>query len=130
MLSGCSLARACAAQKASTGLCDPFTLLATICGGGVPGAAALSGCRARYNSLCRRGTAVRACATALAAAPRLVPAAEAIKQARAVCDEMDMEGCERCAAGWKRGDLWGGGAAAKCDALSVYSWLCLQMPGG
>ena len=132
-LTGCSLAKACAGAAAggkaaaaavgsSPSICDPFQHLATICAR-EPGGRNLPGCRARYNLLCARGSAVRQCA----AAPGfdLVGAADANKWVRSICEEMDMEGCERCTPAWKEGKKWGG---PNCDPFAVYGWLCVQMP--
>ena len=47
-------------------------------------------------------------------------------QVRSICEEMDMDGCERCTPAWKEGKTWGG---PNCDPFAVYGWLCVQMPG-
>jgi hypothetical protein len=83
----------------------------------------LPNCRARYNQLCAPGSAVRQCATQTGLP--VVSVAEAAKQVRSICDEMQMEGCERCMPAWRQGRAWG----PKCDPLAVYGWLCVQMPG-
>lgn len=46
-------------------------------------------------------------------------------QVRSICEEMTMDGCERCMPSWQAGKKW-----ADCDLLDTYSWLCYQMPGG
>lgn len=135
-LTGCSLRRACAAAAAaptggkpavvvgsSPAICDPFTLLATLC---TMRDAPAAGCRANYGRLCAKGSAVRQCREQPGLGGWLVTAADASKWAKSVCDEMEMDGCERCAAGWKQGRPLG--ADAKCDPFAVYGWLCAQMP--
>jgi copper transporter 1 len=46
-------------------------------------------------------------------------------QVRSICEEMTMDGCERCMPSWQAGKTW-----ADCDLLDTYSYLCYQMPGG
>jgi copper transporter 1 len=45
-------------------------------------------------------------------------------QVRSICEEMTMDGCERCMPSWQAGKEW-----ADCDMLGTYSYLCYQMPG-
>ena len=80
-MTGCSVSKACTAVSAARvgsapGICDAFQLLATICGR-EPAARQLAGCKAHYNGLCARGSAVRQCAQAPGLP--LVSAAEANK---------------------------------------------------
>lgn len=49
----------------------------------------------------------------------------AVLQVRSICEEMTMDGCERCMPSWQEGKKW-----ADCDLLDTYSYLCYQMPGG
>lgn len=49
----------------------------------------------------------------------------ATPQVRSICEEMTMDGCERCMPSWQAGKKW-----ADCDLLDTYSYLCYQMPGG
>jgi hypothetical protein len=44
-------------------------------------------------------------------------------QVRSICEEMTMDGCERCMPSWQAGKTW-----ADCDLLDTYSYLCYQMP--
>lgn len=48
-----------------------------------------------------------------------------LPQVRSICEEMTMDGCERCMPSWQAGKKWG-----QCDLLDTYSYLCYQMPGG
>jgi hypothetical protein len=45
-------------------------------------------------------------------------------QVRSICEEMTMDGCEKCMPSWEAGKTW-----ADCNLLEVYSYLCYQMPG-
>eukprot|EP00879_Flechtneria_rotunda_P004898 GHRR01005172.1.p1 GENE.GHRR01005172.1~~GHRR01005172.1.p1 ORF type:complete len:321 (+),score=61.76 GHRR01005172.1:1164-2126(+) len=44
-------------------------------------------------------------------------------QVRSICEEMTMDGCEKCMPSWEAGRTW-----ADCDLLDVYGSLCHQMP--
>lgn len=46
-------------------------------------------------------------------------------QVRSICEEMSMDGCERCMPSWAAGRTW-----ADCDLLDTYGLLCYAMPGG
>jgi hypothetical protein len=46
-------------------------------------------------------------------------------QVRSICEEMSMDGCERCMPSWQAGRTW-----ADCDLLDTYGLLCYAMPGG
>jgi hypothetical protein len=128
---GCSLSKAClasggraAAVGATPGVCDPLQQLATICAREA-GGKQQPGC-ARFAAACGGGAPAKGCKEAAGLALP-VTAAEAVKQVKSICEEMDMEGCERCMPGLKAGKAFGG---AGCDPFAVYGWLCVQMPGG
>ncbi|KAI8465277.1 MAG: Ctr copper transporter family-domain-containing protein [Monoraphidium minutum] len=126
-MTGCSLYKACnATTRANVGadptICDPFQQLATICARD-PGMGGMGGCRAHYAGMCANGSVVRQCR----ASPGfgLVSTEDSNKWVRSICEEMDMEGCDRCTPAWKEGKVWGG---PNCDPFAVYGWLCVQMP--
>lgn len=134
-MTGCSLYKACnatagsAAARRSVGrdaarLCDPFEQLATICARD-PGMGAMAGCRSHYAPMCAApGSRVAQCKRAPGFSD-LITTEDANKWVRSICEEMDMEGCERCTPAWKEGKKWGG---PNCDPFAVYGWLCVQMP--
>lgn len=76
----------------------------------------MSGCKAHYNSLCNASiSVVEQCNTTVLPIPE---GSVLIAQIMSICDDMFMEECSFC-----------GNTSGTCDTLSVYSQLCLQMPG-
>eukprot|EP00882_Tetradesmus_deserticola_P024811 GHRQ01027139.1.p1 GENE.GHRQ01027139.1~~GHRQ01027139.1.p1 ORF type:complete len:210 (+),score=76.41 GHRQ01027139.1:421-1050(+) len=135
-MASCSVANACNASGAgpdgsgpgaatvssnNPNICSPFNQLATVCKLD-KGMSRMMGCT-NYNTMCVAGSKVPQCSSL----PGLqdIPTSEMVnKQVRSICEEMSMDGCERCMPSWQAGRTW-----ASCDLLDTYGLLCYQMPG-
>ncbi|KAF8065742.1 p80 [Scenedesmus sp. PABB004] len=135
-MAACSVAKACNASGAGPltprapgaarvsandpDVCQPFNHVATVCRLDT-GMGRMAGC-AHFATMCVPGSRVPACAEL----PGLsaLPTSEAVnKQVRSICEEMTMDGCERCMPSWAAGRTW-----ADCDLLDTYGQLCYAMP--
>ena len=120
---GCSVRRMCDAGLASGAYCQPFSLLADLCGG-APGGEALGHARcAGYQKLCNSTkTAVKQC-TSRPAVPGLVPAGIAQDAVSGLCTMMpDMQTCSECSSSDSSE------AFRSCpDPLRAYASICLSM---
>ena len=111
---GCSVRRQCDAGLAVGSYCEPFSLLADLCGGVDSEARNDEHCKG-FTDLCGvNKTAVRQCGTR-PAVPKLVAAADAQKSVKTLCSMMpDMKECAEC-------------EGACPDPLLAYSSICLSM---
>jgi hypothetical protein len=120
---GCSVRRMCDAGLASGAFCQPFSLLADLCGG-APGGEAQGHARcAGYQKLCNSTkTAVKQC-TSRPAVPGLVPSFIAQDAVSGLCTMMpDMQTCSECSSSDAPG------AFRSCpDPLRAYASICLSM---
>jgi len=112
---GCTLDRTCNTSRsdiADSPYCDEFAVVREICAFDT-GMSMMKGCSG-YNSMCVSGTAVMQCSLNVLTIPSTMIAKNLTL---GICNEMTMDGCEKCSA-----------TGAPCDWLSVYSNLCIQMP--
>lgn len=117
-MSGCTIESLCASDAhQGDPYCQPFSILADVCAGDMPG---MSGC-ARYVSMCHPETSVVAQCDELPPIPGLPTTSQANDAIKSMCGQHSMPGCEEC-------PLSSPGFM-DCDLLSVYSKLCLSMPG-
>ena len=101
-MTGCSLLNEC--KGSSEAFCRPQVIYATIC---------------QDMPTMRTCNAFKSCNIEKC---DLLPSTEqTTKQIYSICNEMTMDGCEKC-------QLKSTSTYAECDLLSVYSDLCLQMP--
>lgn len=111
-MTGCSIRNACRDMDSSTGLCTPFTLLATLCAD-MPG---MSGCRS-YNSLCGADSVVQQC-TRDASIPWAPTTMHTQREIVDACSSHTMSACYQCPA-----------VGASCaTTLKTMSELCFMMP--
>ncbi|KAI9294049.1 Ctr-domain-containing protein [Neoconidiobolus thromboides FSU 785] len=113
---GCSIRSLCgnSTQLQQEAYCDSFSILADVCKSDMPG---MGGCK-NYVSLCKQGSLVPQCKDKLPISN--LPNTETVnKQVKSICNEMTMDGCEKCATT---------SFYANCDLLGVYSQLCQAMP--
>eukprot|EP01133_Synstelium_polycarpum_P001078 gene1078-1222_t len=116
----CSMQKACANAGSTTGICDPFALLADGCQSDMPG---MGGC-ASYKSMCNaNGTLVAQCSN-IRALPELPSTKTLNTLVYGMCTEMSMEACSACPVSATKP-----GSYMNCDLLETYSTLCQQMPG-
>jgi copper transporter 1 len=116
---GCTIRATCAATpdlKTSI-YCEDFSIYKTLCSD-MP---KMNGC-GNYTSMCAPGSVVNQCNTPAAPVPSTMKTFGYIKS---ICTEpgMLMEACYRCQG--KNGP----GTGMNCDLLTVYSDLCVDMPG-
>eukprot|EP00276_Gloeochaete_wittrockiana_P009264 CAMPEP_0184651022 /NCGR_PEP_ID=MMETSP0308-20130426/8578_1 /TAXON_ID=38269 /ORGANISM="Gloeochaete witrockiana, Strain SAG 46.84" /LENGTH=338 /DNA_ID=CAMNT_0027084927 /DNA_START=325 /DNA_END=1341 /DNA_ORIENTATION=+ len=114
---GCSAETLCEAQMRKEGPCDPNALLSVTCAH--DGTMFRMGGCLNYNQMCNQslGSAVSMCSSNMWTG---LPTTEQANSAViSICNEMTMDGCEKCSLQGK----W-----LRCDILSVYSQLCLAMP--
>uniref|UniRef100_A0A383V7A9 Copper transport protein n=1 Tax=Tetradesmus obliquus TaxID=3088 RepID=A0A383V7A9_TETOB len=134
-MASCSVAKACNASGAgpdgsgagaakvssnNPNICSPLNQVATVCKLD-KGMSRMMGCT-NYNTMCVAGSKVPQCSSL----PGLqdIPTSETVnKQVRLICEEMSMDGCERCMPSWAAGRTW-----ADCDLLDTYGLLCYAMP--
>ena len=118
---GCSVRRMCDAGLASGTYCQPWSLLADVCGGAGGGeAVGHANCKG-YEMLCNvTKTVVKQCASR-PAVPGLVPARIAQDSVAGLCAMMpDMQACSECAGAQ--------GSFSSCpDPLLSYASICLSM---
>ncbi|KAJ3203011.1 hypothetical protein HDU67_010444, partial [Dinochytrium kinnereticum] len=113
---GCKVGAVCNADaklNATADFCHPVSILADICARDMP---RMRGC-ATYGKVCKQGSRVRQCTDHLPL-PYIPTTKEASDFVRSICDEMDHTGCELCTSA----------TGKPCDAMTVYSDLCLMMP--
>jgi hypothetical protein len=131
-MTGCSLRYMCQnSQYVNDLISKPycssdFQLVASVCYRD-PEMKMMKGCT-DYNRVCRQENAssnalsgpVQQCTeeTSIATLPTTSTLASQVKS---ICTEMTMDGCERCT-------FESGKKYASCDLLSVYGYLCYQMP--
>jgi len=107
---GCTINRLCQPMPNDPN-CNPFTTLKLICDGNMK---MMGGCKAHYNTMCNSSSIIKECS--VQALP--VPSGEMlINKIQLMCSQMPMDGCNLC-----------GNTSLSCDALTVYSQICLQMP--
>ncbi|KAF2071248.1 hypothetical protein CYY_007430 [Polysphondylium violaceum] len=113
----CSLQKACNESSLSTGICQPFSLLAQSCTEDMGG---MSDCK-NFKSLCTTsGSVVSSCNSTQFIAN--LPTTKTINtQVKSICGEMNMEDCQKCPNSNGMGYL-------QCDIFDVYSLLCMAMP--
>lgn len=94
-----------------THFCADFSLMADVCTDMVMG---VQGCK-DYRSMCSNVSVIAECSdpSLKAVLPTYVQTKSYVTS---ICNSMPMDGCEKCQSG-------------TCDFLSVYSNLCLAMPG-
>mmetsp|Transcript_21227 Transcript_21227/g.36459 ORF Transcript_21227/g.36459 Transcript_21227/m.36459 type:complete len:374 (+) Transcript_21227:111-1232(+) len=115
----CSVKAACQAQGSLEGACHPFSVLADTCSADI-GMQRMRGC-SHYNRMCNStSSTIRECALHPAVAG-LPPTSVVNKQVGSICDEMPMEGCDKCPAPAQPGGF------RQCDLLAIYAALCQQM---
>lgn len=125
-MSGCSLKETC--TEATSSLCSPFGILASICQADMP---RMKDCR-NYASLCQvsnngdlatfaspPAANVKQCSEE-PPVPYLPATATAGNHIKSICSEMSMVGCDKCK---DTGETY-----MNCDVLSIYSYLCKSMP--
>ncbi|KAL3899979.1 MAG: hypothetical protein SGCHY_001658 [Lobulomycetales sp.] len=125
---GCSLRKQCQDAGLTTGTCTSFSLLGSVCAADHP---RMGDCE-NYRSLCLitgsgdQATGpvpvpavVEQCA-AEAPVPNLISSLQASNQIKSICNEMNMDGCDRCT------DT--GTTYMDCDLLDTYAFLCKAMP--
>lgn len=131
-MSGCSLRYMCVKSQYGGELmtksyCSSnFDLVASVCYRD-PEMKMMKGCDG-YNRVCRQGNAssnelstpVMQCMNEKSIAT-LPTTSTLSNQVKSICDEMTMDGCEKCV-------FESGKKYASCDLLSVYGYLCYQMP--
>ncbi|EGC38675.1 hypothetical protein DICPUDRAFT_17426, partial [Dictyostelium purpureum] len=113
----CTVQASCDSAKLSTGICQPFSILADSCTHDMPG---MGGCK-NFVSLCNTtGSVVNQCKDVdmIDNLPTTMATYGLIKD---ICTEMAMDGCENCVGTGKTMKTCG-------DLLTVYSDLCMQMP--
>lgn len=74
-----------------------------------------------FNALCSSNSSVLQCYDAIAIASRVPTTVEARDGIWSICQEMDMEGCDKC-------PKKPGKSFPDCDILTTYSELCWDMP--
>ncbi|KAJ3274230.1 hypothetical protein HDV01_003303 [Terramyces sp. JEL0728] len=121
LMPGCTVKNYCADERIShRPFCTSFSVLADICAEDMP---KMKGCKP-YISVCPRDTMVRQCSE-----EKPIPSLPTTKRAKElvkgfsfvtadICDEMDMDGCEKCE----------GSKMNKCEVFKVYTDLCIAMP--
>ncbi|KAL3896547.1 MAG: hypothetical protein SGCHY_004007 [Lobulomycetales sp.] len=125
---GCSLRKQCQDAGVTAGTCSSFSLLGSVCAADHP---RMGGCR-NYRSLCLitgsgdqatgpvpTPAIVEQCAVE-APVPNLISSLQASNQIKSICNEMNMDGCDRCT------DT--GTTYMNCDLLDTYAFLCKAMP--
>jgi hypothetical protein len=109
---GCTINQMC--TKASSQVPSPFCLnesiLADICMYDMP---SMSDCTT-YNSTCSPSTCKPI--------PKLPTSKQATQAIFSICNEMNMDGCEKCKISS------GSSSYSNCDLLGTYSQLCISMP--
>lgn len=114
---GCSINSLCNSNKALANepYCNSFSILADVCKTDMPG---MGGCE-NYVSLCNnKNSLVPQCKINQPISN--LPSTDLVnKQVKSICNEMAMDGCEKCSFKTSYG---------KCDLLAVYSQLCQAMP--
>ncbi|KYR00829.1 endosomal membrane protein [Tieghemostelium lacteum] len=114
----CSLQSACQQAGSTSGICDPWSLLADSCKYDMPG---MSGCKT-FKQICANGSVVNECTNYNSIAG--IPKTSAINQnVYSICQDMSMQPCTECPLSNTTYP-----AFLKCNLFSVYSELCQQMP--
>ncbi|KAN0050833.1 hypothetical protein ACTA71_004135 [Dictyostelium dimigraforme] len=109
----CTIQKSCNKVKSSIGICKEFSILGDSCIHDMPG---MSGCN-NFKKLCSNDSVVKQCST-VQSIRNLPKTMEMFSSIKSICNEMSMEGCEKCQK-----------LNFDCEVLSIYSSLCLQMNG-
>ncbi|KAF9310196.1 hypothetical protein BG000_010560 [Podila horticola] len=120
-LPGCSLNTACAADASlPAAQCAPLTILATLCGATDDVALTSAVCSKTYNVFCSATSLIAACKTQKAF-PGLPSGKAVTGTVYSICQSMaSMTDCKICPAPE--------GGYSKCDEVSAWKGLCLDMP--
>ncbi|KAN0034379.1 hypothetical protein ACTFIV_000885 [Dictyostelium citrinum] len=107
----CSIQKSCIQAKSSNGICNQFSLLGDSCSHDMPG---MSGCN-NFKKICSKDSVVKQCSN-IQSIKNLPKTMELFSSIKSICNEMPMEGCEKCIK-----------LSFNCEVFPIYSSICLQM---
>ncbi|KAK5576172.1 hypothetical protein RB653_007313 [Dictyostelium firmibasis] len=110
-MSVCTIQKLCKEVKSTNGICQEFSMLGDSCLHDMPG---MSGCN-NFKKLCSKDSVVKQCSK-IQIVKNLPKTMELFTNIKSICNEMIMEGCEKCTK-----------LNMECEVLPIYSSLCIDM---